>query len=116
MGRQPGNNRQEAFAAAPHDLGQHPVSAEAGGNAWLDDHVPSMGAALAFYTTFSMAPLLIVIAVAGAVFAEDAARGEIQSQLRSLMGDNGAGLASVGRSLQPVFGGSRGSTTRRRFS
>ena len=61
------------------------------GNAWLDDHVPRMGAALAFYTTFSMAPLLlIVIAVAGAVFGEDAARGEIQSQLRSLMGDNGA--------------------------
>ena len=35
---------------------------------WLDDYVPSMGAALAFYTMFSLAPLLlIVISVAGLV-------------------------------------------------
>jgi membrane protein len=38
--------------------------------AWVDDRAPSMGAALAFYSAFSLAPLLIiVIAVAGAVFA-----------------------------------------------
>ncbi len=72
-------------------------------NAWLDDHVPSMGAALAYYTVFSMAPLLlIVIAVAGLVFGQDAARGEIESQLRALMGVRGAGavqdlLASLDR-------------------
>lgn len=61
------------------------------GNAWLDDHVPSMGAALAYYTVFSMAPLLlIVVAVAGLVFGQDAARGEIQSQLHALMGARGA--------------------------
>lgn len=71
------------------------------GTCWLDDYVPSMGAALAFYTMFSLAPLLlIVISVAGLVFGEDAARGEIQTQLRSLMGERGAGavqdlLASV---------------------
>lgn len=60
-------------------------------NAWLDDHVPSMGAALAYYTVFSMAPLLlIVVAVAGLVFGQEAARGEIESQLRSLMGVRGA--------------------------
>ena len=59
--------------------------------AWLDDHVPSMGAALAYYTVFSMAPLLlIVVAVAGLVFGQDAARGEIQVQLRDLMGAHGA--------------------------
>jgi membrane protein len=58
---------------------------------WLDDHVPSMGAALAYYTVFSMAPLLlIVVAVAGLVFGQDAARGEIQLQLRDLMGTRGA--------------------------
>jgi membrane protein len=68
---------------------------------WSEDRVPSMGAALAFYTTFSLAPLLlIVMAVAGLVFGEEAARGQIQSQLRSLMGEQGAGavqalLASV---------------------
>jgi membrane protein len=59
--------------------------------AWVEDRVPSMGAALAFYTTFSLAPLLlIVIAVAGLVFGEEAARGEIQNQLRLLMGESGA--------------------------
>src|SRR5262245_26701819 len=45
-------------------------------SAWLDDHAPSMGAALAYYTLFSIAPLLlIVIAVAGAVFGTEAAEG-----------------------------------------
>ena len=41
-----------------------------------------MGAALAYYTMFSIAPLLlIVISVAGLVFGEEAARGEIVEQL-----------------------------------
>ena len=58
---------------------------------WLDDYAPSMGAALAYYTLFSLAPLLlIVISVAGLVFGQDAARGEIESQLRGLMGEQGA--------------------------
>ena len=60
-------------------------------HSWLDDYAPSMGAALAFYTLFSLAPLLlIVIAVAGLVFGEDAARGEIAAQLSALMGRPGA--------------------------
>jgi membrane protein len=62
--------------------------------AWVDDRVPSMGAALAFYTTFSLAPLLlIVMALAGLVFGEEAARGEIAAQLRALMGEQGAAAA-----------------------
>jgi membrane protein len=61
------------------------------GRSWLDDYAPSMGAALAYYTLFSLAPLLlIVISVAGLVFGEDAARGEIAHQLSALMGDAGA--------------------------
>ena len=68
--------------------------------AWLDDHVPSMGAALAYYTMFSMAPLLlIVVAVAGTVFGQDAARGEISAQLSALMGDRGA------RAVQELLAG-----------
>lgn len=60
-------------------------------NSWIDDYVPSMGAALAYYTMFSLAPLLlIVISVAGLIFGEDAARGEIETELRAMMGDNGA--------------------------
>src|SRR3954453_10399654 len=50
-----------------------------------------MGAALAYYTMFSIAPLLmIVIAVAGLVFGVDAARGELVGQLQQLMGTEGA--------------------------
>jgi membrane protein len=50
-----------------------------------------MGAALSYYTLFSIAPLLvIVIAVAGLLFGEEAARGEIFAQLRGLMGRSGA--------------------------
>src|SRR4029453_8341373 len=60
-------------------------------SAWVDDYAPSMGAALSYYTLFSIAPtLLIVISVAGLVFGEDAARGEIFAQLSGLMGDEGA--------------------------
>ena len=59
--------------------------------AWNDDYAPSMGAALAYYTAFSLAPVLIlVIAVAGLAFGADAARGEIVSQLRGLLGEQGA--------------------------
>ncbi|MFA7665886.1 MAG: YihY/virulence factor BrkB family protein [Burkholderiaceae bacterium] len=71
--------------------------------AWIADYAPSMGAALAYYTVFSIAPLLlIVISVAGLVFGEDAARGEIFEQLRGLVGERGAGavqdmLRSVNR-------------------
>jgi membrane protein len=69
--------------------------------AWLADYAASMGAALAYYTMFSLAPLLlIVISVAGLVFGEAAARGEIQIQLDTLMGPHSASavqdlLASV---------------------
>ena len=58
---------------------------------WKADYAPSMGAALAYYTVFSVAPLLlIVISVAGLVFGREAARGEIMIQLSGLMGEQGA--------------------------
>jgi membrane protein len=69
--------------------------------AWSNDYAPSMGAALSYYTLFSIAPLLlIVIAVAGLVFGPDAARGEIFGQLQGLMGAEGA--AAVEKLLQNV--------------
>jgi membrane protein len=59
--------------------------------AWMDDYAPSMGAALAYYTVFSIAPLLIiVISVAGLVFGHDAVQGQIVAQLGGLVGDEGA--------------------------
>src|SRR5215203_6375985 len=58
---------------------------------WRKDYASSMGGALAYYTLFSIAPvLIIVIAVAGFVFGAEAARGEIVVQLRGLLGDDGA--------------------------
>jgi membrane protein len=60
-------------------------------SAWIDDKAPSMGAALAYYTVFSIAPLLlIVISIAGLIFGAEVARGEIFSQLQDLMGKNEA--------------------------
>ncbi|MVT37291.1 hypothetical protein GO497_08435 [Acidovorax citrulli] len=50
-----------------------------------------MGAALSYYSVFSLAPLLvIVISIAGLVFGEEAARGEVFAQLSGLMGTDAA--------------------------
>jgi len=60
-------------------------------SAWNEDYAPSMGAALSYYTLFSLAPLLlIVIALAGLVFGEDAARGQVLATLGGLVGTEGA--------------------------
>jgi membrane protein len=59
--------------------------------AWVDDLAPSMGAAIAYYTAFSLAPLLvIVIAVAGVLFGAEAVQGQIAAQLSGLIGRDGA--------------------------
>ena len=59
--------------------------------AWRADYAPSMGAALSYYTIFSIAPLLIiVIAIAGLAFGEKAASGAIFEQMRGMVGDSGA--------------------------
>lgn len=61
------------------------------GASWVDDYAPSMGAALSYYTVFSLAPLLvIVIAIAGLVFGQEAARGEVFAQLSGLLGTDAA--------------------------
>jgi membrane protein len=58
---------------------------------WNNDKASRLAAALAYYTVFSLAPLLIIaIAIAGAVFGEEAARGEIVTQIQSLVGKEGA--------------------------
>lgn len=54
---------------------------------WVSQDGTELGAATAFYSMFAMAPLLVIaIAVAGAVFGEDAARGEIVGQIADLVG------------------------------
>ena len=54
---------------------------------WNEDKVPRLAAALAYYTAFSIAPLLIiVIAIAGLAFGQDAAQGEIVNTIRQEVG------------------------------
>ena len=58
---------------------------------WLSNYAFQHAGALAFYTLFSLAPLLIIlIAITGAVFGEEAARGEISSQIGALIGSQAA--------------------------
>jgi membrane protein len=57
----------------------------------MEDKAPRLGAALAYYTVFSVAPLLIIaIAVAGLVFGADAAQGSRVTQIRGLVGERGS--------------------------
>ena len=61
------------------------------GVAWWNDQAPSKGAALSYYSLFSIAPLLfIVITVAGLIHGPDAVRGVVFGQLADLMGEKGA--------------------------
>ena len=63
---------------------------------WLDDRAPTMGAAIAFYTVFSLAPMLvIVIAVAGFVFGQEAAEGALFGELAKLVGPDSAGAVQA---------------------
>ncbi|MEM7716929.1 MAG: YihY/virulence factor BrkB family protein [Cyanobacteria bacterium P01_A01_bin.68] len=58
---------------------------------WNEDKASRLAAALSYYTVFSLAPLLIItIAIAGTVFGDDAARGEIVRQIQGLVGKDGA--------------------------
>jgi membrane protein len=58
---------------------------------WTEDKASALAAALAYYALFSLAPLvLIAVAVAGLVFGQRAAEGELYSQLAGLMGESGA--------------------------
>lgn len=62
------------------------------GQKWSENGGTRLGAALSYYALFSVAPLiLIAVHLTGAVFGEDAARGEVRKQLRSMMGADAAG-------------------------
>jgi membrane protein len=58
---------------------------------WNEDHAPGLGAALSYYTVFSLAPLLMIaIAIAGFVFGQEAAQGQIVGQIQGLVGEESA--------------------------
>ena len=58
---------------------------------WWEDNAPRLGAALAYYTLFSLSPLLIIaVAIAGLIFGRAAAQGHIVAQIEGLVGHDGA--------------------------
>ena len=60
-------------------------------NEWSNDKAPRLGAAIAFYTLLSLAPLLIVIVtVAALAFGKEAAEGQLFWQVRGLLGPEAA--------------------------
>jgi membrane protein len=64
---------------------------------WSEDKASRLAAALAYYTAFSVAPLLLIsIAVAGLVFGREAAQGQIFAQLNGLLGTDGASAIQTG--------------------
>jgi membrane protein len=70
---------------------------------WSRHKASLLGAAIAYYSVFSLGPLMVIaIAIAGFVFGDASARGEVSEQLKSLLGDTGAQaveamLAGAGR-------------------
>jgi len=75
---------------------------------WLDHRASSKGAALAFYTLFSLAPILVlVIAVAGFFYGAEAAQGQLLSELRGLVGKQGA------ETIQAILAGAQNKETGR---
>jgi membrane protein len=61
------------------------------GSSWLAHNAPRLGAALAYYTIFSIAPLLVIaIAIAGYLFGRKAVEGQIAAQFQELFGKQGA--------------------------
>lgn len=74
---------------------------------WQEDKASLLAAALAYYTVFSITPLLVIaIAIAGAVFGQDAARGEILKQMNGLVGIQGAQVieTALANADQPQLG------------
>jgi membrane protein len=58
---------------------------------WVEDNAPRMGAALAFYSILSLAPLLLIaLAIAGLFFDQADARGQLIAQVRELIGVEGS--------------------------
>jgi membrane protein len=77
------------------------------GSQWLEDKAARLGAALAYYSIFSIAPLLIiVIAIAGFVFGHQAVEGQVSEQIRDLVGEEGANAiqAMVANASKPGSG------------
>lgn len=97
--QQPGDGQSQSIDSSP----QQPVAHVKWGmrdvvsistrsvQAWFEHNASSLGAALAYYTLFSVAPILIIaVAIAGYVFGDNDAQTQVLAQLQALIGDAGA--------------------------
>ena len=74
---------------------------------WQEDRAVAHGAALAYYTIFSLAPLLLlVIAIVGLVFGRKAAQGQLMGQIQGMMGPDGARMIEgmIAKASRPASG------------
>jgi membrane protein len=66
------------------------------GEEWFNDNAPRLAAAVAYYAILSITPLFVIaVAIAGAVFGQEAATGALMNELRDLFGDAGAQVAQT---------------------
>jgi membrane protein len=73
---------------------------------WVKHNAARLGAALAYYSIFSLGPLLVIaISVAGLFFDADATRDAVSGQLQSLLGDSGA------KAVNSMLSGAAGHST-----
>ncbi len=79
--------------------------------AWQEDKAWRLGAALAYFTIFSLAPfLIIIITITSAIFGEQAVRGQIFSEFQGLIGERGAGAVQTMLENAYTSGGSLSAT------
>ena len=67
---------------------------------WVDDNVPRLGAAVAFYTLLSLAPVIVIaVALAAMVYGEEAAQGRLALEIQNMAGPE------VARTIQEFIRG-----------
>jgi len=65
---------------------------------WVKDNAPRLGASVAFYTLLSLAPVIVIaVAVAAAVYGQDAAQGRLSAEIQGIAG------AEVARTIQEII-------------
>jgi membrane protein len=89
--RHTGRSAWLLFKALPRMFGQ-------ASSAWIDDNAPRLGAAVAFYTLLSLAPVVVIaVAVAAVVYGQEAAQGRLASEIQGMAGPE------VARTIQEII-------------
>src|SRR6266852_1009347 len=75
-------------------------------NEWMEDKAPRLGAALAYYAAFSIAPLLILLVALVGFFFKGNTLSQVQAQIAALAGDNAAeAIVAIIRGVEASKGG-----------